>query len=63
MPKLGIDDKNVFKNTIAWVLSGIICLEDHGHSSEQIEKILKFYICTVQTYVNLNIHDSEVSNY
>lgn len=60
LPKLGSGDDNILKNTISWILLCIGSLKNHH--SENINEILHFYICTIQTYKNLNINNEKVRN-
>lgn len=63
LPKLGCEDEKLFKSTIYWILSSIICLKNHEHHSEQINEILHFYVCTIQAYGNFDINSNEVRNH
>lgn len=63
LPKLGSGDENIFKNTISWLLLCIVSLKNDQQHSENINEILHFYVCTIQTYKNLNITNEKVNNY
>lgn len=63
LPKISSKDEKLLKITIYWILSSIICLKNHEHHSEQINEIFHFYVCTIQSYGNFNINNSEVRNH
>lgn len=63
LPKLGNGDDNIFKNTISWILLCIVNLKNHQQYSENINEILHFYVCTIQTYKNLNINNEKVRHF
>lgn len=63
LPKLGVCEENVLKNTITWTLSCIFYFKAHVQHSEQINEILNFYVYTIQTFRNLNINNNKVRNY
>jgi len=63
LSKLGDGEENILKNTISWTLTCILHLNNCVQHSEQINEILNFYVCTIQTYKNLNINNNKVRNY
>ncbi|XP_050056639.1 uncharacterized protein LOC114126962 isoform X3 [Aphis gossypii] len=58
LPKLSISEENLLKNTISWTLSCIFHFKSSFQHSTQINEILDFYVCTIQTYRNLNINNN-----
>lgn len=63
LPKLSVGEENLLKDTISWTLSCVIHFKTSVQHSEQIDEILQFYVCTIQTYRNLNINNNKVKNY
>lgn len=63
LPKLSISEENLLKNTISWTLSCIFHFKSSLQHSTQINEILNFYVCAIQTYRNLNINNNRVRNY
>lgn len=63
LPKLTVAEENLIKNTISWLFSSIISLENHKSHSEQIDKVLNLYASVIQICGNLNINNKEVSNH
>ncbi|XP_025195470.1 uncharacterized protein LOC112594729 isoform X2 [Melanaphis sacchari] len=58
LPKLGFGEENLLKNTISWTLSCTFHFKSSVQYTEQIDEILNFYVCTIQTYKNLNINNN-----
>lgn len=63
LPKLSISEENLLKNTISWTLSCIFHFKSSFQHSTQINVILDFYVCAIQTYRNLNFNNNKVRNY
>lgn len=58
LPKLSISEENLLKNTISWTLSCILHFKSSFQHSTQINEILDFYVCAIQTYRNLNTNNN-----
>jgi len=63
LPKLKTNNVNLLKSTFYWILPCILCLQNYECQSKQIENILNFYICLIQTCGHLKIKDNKVRNY
>jgi len=63
LPKLGVGEENLLKNTISWTLSCIFHFKARVQYSEQVNEILNFYVCTIQIFRNLNLNNNKVRNY
>ncbi|KAL5242408.1 hypothetical protein ACI65C_009818 [Semiaphis heraclei] len=60
LPKLGVGEENLLKNTITWTLSCIFHFKTSPQYSEQINEILNFYVCSIQAFRNLNISNNKI---
>lgn len=62
LPKLSVDNENILKLTISWILASISNWKTL-HEFEQIDDILHFYASVIKLYDKLKINDLKVNFY